>query len=220
MAPQQIHQVLKDLREEAGITASELARRLNISQSVISRRESGQQRWSPFEIRRAAEVLGTTTDAINRRMAAASRLTESVGIPVINRAPAGHLINYEEHGVHSGQGFEYLDRDAATLSPELFAVIVVGRSMCPLLEEGDTLILKPIHADDPESSIQPGKVVFVRIGTDEDGDQGCMLAQWFPVKDQPNMVRLHKSNPEYAGRTIPKSNITRLAVAIQKRSKL
>ncbi len=220
MAPRQVHQVLKELREEVGITASELARRLGISQSVISRRESGQQRWTPFEIKRAADVLDTSLEAISRRMSAAAQPADSVGIPVINRAPAGHAIDYEEYGVLAGQRFEYLDREAATLCQGLLAVVVVGRSMSPLLEEGDTIILRPVPMEDPESVVSPGKIVFVRLGTSEYADEGCMLAQWWPVKEQPSMVRLHKVNPEYPGRIVPKSHVTWLWLAIQKRSKI
>src|SRR5271155_1812097 len=52
-------------------------------------------------------------------------------IPIINQAPAGQPVDYQEYGIDSSIGYEYVPRsaDMAALDADiLFAVIVIGDS--------------------------------------------------------------------------------------------
>lgn len=49
---------LARIRESAGLTQSELARRLGVSQTVVSRTESGERRLDSADIQRFAEAIG------------------------------------------------------------------------------------------------------------------------------------------------------------------
>jgi repressor LexA len=217
---QRIHEILKAMREDRGWSQTEMAEKLGISPSVVSRRESGLYKWTPFDIKQAASVLGVTVDDINGQLAASARREESTGIPVLNRAPAGELIDYEEYGIDGGHWYEYLDRSAATKGPDLFAVVVLGQSMCPKLEEGDTVVLRPVRAADPDSVVKAGQVVFALLDGGMGGDASYTLAQWWPIRGKPAEIRLHKVNPDFEGRVVMKSAIKGLAVAIEKRCRM
>lgn len=52
--------LLRSLREDAGMTQSELGARLRRSQSFVSKYETGQRRLDPVELRRVARAVGTT----------------------------------------------------------------------------------------------------------------------------------------------------------------
>lgn len=57
---------LRRLREEAGVTQSELARRLGTTQSAVARLEAGQQRLNLATIKRVAEALDCDAELVIR----------------------------------------------------------------------------------------------------------------------------------------------------------
>ena len=74
---------LAHVRERAGLTQAELAGRLEVSQAVVSRTESGDRRLEDGELRRFAEALGSEEAcAIEGRRARSWR--------VLPRPPLGH----------------------------------------------------------------------------------------------------------------------------------
>ena len=74
---------LAHARERAGLTQAELARRLEVSQAVVSRTESGDRRLEDGELRRFAEALGSEeVGAIEERRARSWS--------VLPRPPLGH----------------------------------------------------------------------------------------------------------------------------------
>jgi len=50
--------LLKKIRQEAGLTQSQLAEKLDESQSYVSKYENGEQRLDLFEIERICDVTG------------------------------------------------------------------------------------------------------------------------------------------------------------------
>jgi transcriptional regulator with XRE-family HTH domain len=52
--------LLRQLREEAGLTQAQVARRLRRPQSFVSRYESGQRRLDLVELKQIGHVLGVT----------------------------------------------------------------------------------------------------------------------------------------------------------------
>lgn len=68
----QLAELLRRLREEAELTQVELAERLEVSQSVISKVESGQRRLDLVQIETYAQALGTPLPNLIRRWQRAS----------------------------------------------------------------------------------------------------------------------------------------------------
>ena len=61
--------LLYTLRTEAGLTQVQVAERLGVPQSFVSKYEAGQRRLDVIELGNVAEALGTTTTAILERLA-------------------------------------------------------------------------------------------------------------------------------------------------------
>lgn len=210
-------QLVRKLREERGWTLDELAQRINVSGSALARKERGEIRIKPPERKDLAKVFGMSLEDFDQQWRAGrmERTVGGPGIPVINRAPAGQVIDYEEYGVDSGQGMEYLDwgdiRDDLA-----FAVVVVGDSMEPSLSGGDYLILSSMSLPKPRARLEDGSVVFVRF-TPESGRRGCTIARWHPQPD--GSIILSKDNSRHKPIVCQREDIEQLAVAVEKRSK-
>lgn len=139
------------------------------------------------------------------------------GIPVINRAPAGNVIDYEECGVDTGQGRVYIDRDNIA-DPNAFAVIVTGDSMVGLLNDGDYAIFIPVNPDgktqNGRSAVEDGEAVFVRFS--ENGPvSGCTIALFYRLGD--GRIELKKKNEKYSPRYTKPELIANLSVLVQSR---
>lgn len=63
----QLSELLRRLREEAGLTQVDLADRLQVSQSVISKVESGQRRLDLVQLETYAQGLGVELKTLIRR---------------------------------------------------------------------------------------------------------------------------------------------------------
>ncbi|RIR69087.1 XRE family transcriptional regulator [Mycobacteroides abscessus] len=61
---QQLCAVLRDLRRAAGLTQVEVARRLDVPQSFVSKYESGERRLDVIELRHVAGAIGTTLETV------------------------------------------------------------------------------------------------------------------------------------------------------------
>jgi len=57
-------QVLREVRQEAGLTQAQVAERLDVPQSFVSKYESGERRLDVIELRHVAEVIGTSAHDI------------------------------------------------------------------------------------------------------------------------------------------------------------
>lgn len=210
---------IQEIREERGMTQRELADLTGIDQSLLSRRFSGQVRIKLNELPIFAKALGVTVDEIRKRAAPTNiERSRGPGIPVINRAPAGEIIDYEEFGVDSGQGYEYLDWDS--VKDELaFAVVVIGDSMEPVLYDGDRAVFSPVLPNRRQPKLDDGAIVFVRFGPMAP-KTGCTIARFFREPD--GRARLSKDNPRYPPIYVPmdqESVVDRIAVCIERRTR-
>lgn len=211
-------QTIKRLREERGWTQAELGKRVGLDGTNIARRERGQIRVKPVERPRFADAFGMSLIDFDDqwRNWQLERTRGAHGIPIINRAPAGMIVDYEEHGVDTGQGFEYVDFGDIT-DPLAFGVIVVGDSMESTLSDGDKVILSPIDPYRQSDLLANGKIVFVRFGV-EFNDGGCTLARFYA--DEDGQIRLQKDNPDYRPILCGREDVQSVAVAIERRLKL
>jgi len=212
-----IGSTIKRLREEHGWTQAELGARVGLNGTNIARRETGRTRVKAAERFKFAEAFGMSVTDFDEqwRQWTVSRTQGANGIPVINRAPAGQVVDYEEWGVDSGQGYEYVDFGAVD-DPLAFCVIVVGDSMQPTLQDADQLILSPVDPYKADERLTDGKIVFVRFTMDRDG--GCTLARFY--QEQEGRIRLHKDNPAYPPIHCDRDEIQGMAIAIERRMRL
>lgn len=212
-----IARAIRELRKEKGWNQSELGAKVGLTQSDISRRESGEVSIPPNEQRKFAKAFGLSIAEFEAKWRA-SHVPRSVGgrgIPVINRAPAGMVVPFEELSVDSGQGFEYLDW--GDVNDDLaFAVVVEGDSMEPSLYEGDYLVFSPMTVPKPKRELRDGAVVFVRF-TVESGRDGCALARWHDQGD--GVIVLSKDNPGHPPLVCKREDIQQLSVAVDRRTK-
>jgi transcriptional regulator with XRE-family HTH domain len=61
---QQLCTLLRQLRREAGLTQVDVAKRLDVPQSFVSKYESGERRLDVIELRHVAESIGTTLEIV------------------------------------------------------------------------------------------------------------------------------------------------------------
>ncbi len=212
-----IGETIRRLREERGWTQAELGARVGIDATNIGRREAGQTRVRPNERFRFAKAFGLSVADFDEqwRNWSVPRSRGAPGIPIINRAPAGQILDYEEYGVDSGQGFEYVDW--GDIEDKLaFGVIVVGDSMQPRLRDGDYVILSPCDPYRDDGKLEPGRIVFVRF-TEEVGG-GCTLARFYVQEN--GSIRLQKDNLAYEPILCEREAVQSIAVAIERREKL
>lgn len=208
---------IKRLREERNWTQAELGEKVGLDGTNIARRESGRTRVHPSERPLFAKAFGMTLIQFDEawRDWSVPRSVGGEGVPIINQAPAGKIIDYEEYGIDSGQGYTYVDRGAVD-DAMAFGVIVVGDSMEPRLREGDCLILSPADPYKRSDQLVDGKIVLVRFTTEHGG--GCTVARYFREGD--DQVRLQKDNPRYKPIVCNRAAIQSIAVGVERREKL
>lgn len=214
-----IGNTIRSLRKERGWTQIHLAGLLEVTQSVVSDRERGAMGVSHSERKRYAAAFGMTLDEFDT-LWRANKIEQTIGgdgIPVINRAPAGGIVDYEEYGVDSGQGFEYIDFGQLSKDQNLFALIVTGDSMSPTLEDGEYAVFKPMDREKSNGDFKDGSVCFVRFSR-EYKEQGCTIARVWPLDD--GDLQLTKDNPDHKPRLVKREYVEQIAVAIERRSKL
>ena len=131
-------------------------------------------------------------------------------IPVINKAPAGSPIDYEEYGIDSGVGFEYVPRSVGMEGELLFAVVIIGDSMSPIFTEGDLVIFRPLRQDE---TVPDGSAVFVRFTAER--QHGCTFKSVFRHAD--GFLDLRPENPVHQRILVRGTEIERMAIALERR---
>jgi transcriptional regulator with XRE-family HTH domain len=181
---------------------AELAERIGSDRQHVSRIEAKSLATIRQETyRKLAQAFDMSVEQLDREWRG-TKIPQTQGapglVPVINRAPAGIVVNYDESGVDSGQGRFYIER-AGVSDPNAFAVVVIGDSMEGELTEGDYAIFSPMHMDGtlinmPAVKIEEGHTVFVRFSQDS-RHEGCTLAMLYRLSD--GRIELRKRNKKY-----------------------
>ena len=142
-------------------------------------------------------------------------------IPVVNKAPAGPPVDYEDHGIDSRTGFEYVARpahlaDGPDAEGRLFAVVIVGASMIPTYHPGDLVVFRPVDPEavaDGATPVADGSPVFVRFTADR--DHGCTIKTLWRRTD--GRFDLRPENPSHDPTIAGPWEMARLAVAVDRR---
>jgi transcriptional regulator with XRE-family HTH domain len=233
-----IGDIIRQLREDRGWDQGELLDRfqrvakqrgliVSMSKNVISRRETGKIAIKPPERKLWAEVFGMSVEEFDQQWRG-SRVHDRpapMGIPVINRGPAGVVQPYDHDHMAGGEfhnAFEYVDRgdpqdEARYISDDLaFALIIVGDSMEPAMTEGDLAVFTPMTVPRPRQRLENGKVVFVRFGP-ESKNEGVTVARWFQQAD--GSIQLSKDNRKYPALSVKAEEIVQLACCVELRKR-
>lgn len=72
-AQEQLQALLRQVRTEAGLTQTDVARRLGQPQSFVSKYESGERRLDILELREVCQVIGIPLSEFIRRLEEALR---------------------------------------------------------------------------------------------------------------------------------------------------
>lgn len=62
-----LQELLRQIRHDAGLRQSELAQRLNVTQSYVSKYEAGEKRLDLIELRRICQAIGISLEEFVRR---------------------------------------------------------------------------------------------------------------------------------------------------------
>jgi transcriptional regulator with XRE-family HTH domain len=217
-------EVIRQLREEAGLTQAAVGKLVGMSGVLVSRREKGDIRIKPPEMKLWAKAFGISLDQFLERMRQGQKLHDRPAptkIPIINRGAAGTIVDFDHSQFGSGEyheAMQYEDRDAATQHGELFGVVVVGDSMQPNILENDILIFHPVDGRRGSPDLRDGLVVHVRFAA-ERPIQGNGIYRMFWASADKKTIRLAKDNPRYPSITLPLNveNIARIASFVQLR---
>ena len=134
-------------------------------------------------------------------------------IPIINKAPAGPPIDFEEFGIDSGVGYEYVARSLWMDAHDvLFAAVLIGDSMSPAYAAGDLVIFRPVRQ---EERLPDGSPVFVRFSAER--DHACTF-KWLKRRED-GRYELQPENAKYPTQIAGPEMIDRMALAIERREK-
>lgn len=64
---EKLQELLRQIRQEAGLRQSELAQRLKVSQSYVSKYEAGEKRLDLIELRRICQAVGISLNEFVKR---------------------------------------------------------------------------------------------------------------------------------------------------------
>jgi phage repressor protein C with HTH and peptisase S24 domain len=223
---------IKRLREERDWTQAQLGEKVGLDGTNIARRERGDTQIKPAERQKFAKAFGLSVTAFDDawRVFRTGRTQGGHGIPLINKVPAGEVQDYEEYGVDSGQGYEYLDYGDIR-DDQAFALEIVGDSMQPRLNEGDRVIFSYCDPYRDDGKLKAGRIVFVRFvegeapsvrpndqGLKRSSEGGCMVARFYPLEGE--QILLRKDNPDWPPILVHRQAIQNVAVAIERREKM
>ena len=173
----EVVELVKKLTAEQNMSMSELARRVGIAKSAISRYFNGPRELPLNKIGDFASVLHTTPDYL-LGMEYKPQPPQGIKIPVLGTVAAGIPISAVE---------DILDYEEIPQSwqnqGEFFGLKIKGDSMEPRMESGDVVIVKQ------QSDANSGDTVIVLVNGD---DATCKR-----LEKTDNGIMLVSTNPKY-----------------------
>lgn len=184
---------IKMLREQRGITQSELAEICKVSDKAISTWENGRNIPRMGAIQRMADYFGIPKSAIIENIAPP---VNAIRIPVLGNIPAGIPLS----AVEDIEGWEELSPDMLRGGKEYFALAIKGDSMMPEYRDGDVLILRK------QDSCETGDDCAVMVNGDD--------ATFKRVRRSKKGITLQPLNPTYDPMFFSNEEIMSLPVRI------
>lgn len=146
--------ILNELKDEQELSISELARRVGMAKSAVSRYFNKTRQFPLNRAHDFAAALNTTTEYILGidNVKSKSKKTKGVTIPVLGEVAAGIPIEAIEDIID----YEEISKDMAHTG-DFFGLRIKGDSMSPRISEGDVVIVR--QQNDAES----GDIVIVLV---------------------------------------------------------
>nr|DAF47840.1 MAG TPA: Repressor protein CI [Siphoviridae sp. ctJjf17] len=170
--------LVKKLTTEQNMSMSELARRVGIAKSAISRYFNGTRELPLNKIEEFASALHTTPNYLLGMEYEPTQVQQGIKIPVLGTVAAGIPISAVE---------DILDYEEIPQSwqnqGEFFGLKIKGDSMEPRMESGDVVIVKQ------QSDANSGDTVIVLVNGD---DATCKR-----LEKTDNGIMLVSTNPKY-----------------------
>ena len=194
--------LLNRLKDESGLEVNDLAERTGFHRSTVTRHLKGESGLNYKGRRAYAKAFAVDMDDFENawldRGRPSARHRSHRGIPIINKTPAGEVVDYEDLGHNH---YSYVPVAGELSDPDAFGVEVVGDSMQPTFREGDRVIFAP--------SLAPvdGDPVFVRFGSSR--EDGCTFKRFAEVDEE--RVMLYPENTDYKKLVVRKDEIERMA---------
>ena len=151
---------LKQLREEKGLSQSEIAKIIGVGRTTYLKWENGENQPTR-KLDQLSQFFGVSIDYLLgksdvKNIKSKNLHSRGIRIPVLGRVVAGIPIEAVE---------EILDYEEITpelaATGEFFALQVRGDSMLPKLEEGDVVIVKK------QEDVETGDIAIVLVNGDE-----------------------------------------------------
>lgn len=146
--------ILNELKDEQELSISELARRVGMAKSAVSRYFNKTRQFPLNRAHDFAAALNTTTEYILGidDVKSKSKKNKGVTIPVLGEVAAGIPIEAIEDIID----YEEISKDMAHTG-DFFGLRIKGDSMSPRISEGDVVIVR--QQNDAES----GDIVIVLV---------------------------------------------------------
>ena len=150
---------LKALRNKKGLSQTELAKLLFVSQQTVAKWETDKSTPNPETILKISNILDVSTDYLlgNSTEPSSDSKSKYIKIPVLGYVAAGiptdaveNIIDWEEIPAEMAKSAEY------------FGLVINGDSMEPRICKGDVVIVRK------QSDIDSGDIAIVII----DGERG------------------------------------------------
>lgn len=183
-----------NIRRARKIKQIEVAKALGVNQSTVSGWENGTREADYETLRRLADYLGVTVDALLGRSEAHPK-RKGRRIPVLGDVAAGIPIE----AIEDILDYEDIDEDLARTG-EFFALRIKGHSMEPRMMEGDVVIVRQ------QETAENGDTVVVSVNGD--------LATVKKIKIGPAGITLMPTNPTYDPLFYTKEEVEQLPVRI------
>lgn len=187
--------IFKELRKKRNITQVELAKKLNVNQTTISKWEKGKSIPDIMMLKTLSDFYGVQIECfLNKEIPQVAKVENA--IPVLGRIPAGIPIEMIEDVLD----YEELKPEMLIGNKKYFALKVKGDSMMPKFQEGDVLIVR--QQDDCEN----GAYAIVAVNGDD--------ATFKKVIKKENGIILQPLNTNYEPIIFDKKQIETLPVRI------
>lgn len=175
---------IRFLREGRNLSISELAERVGIDRSTLSRIESGERKIVADLVQRLANAL--SVDIATLYDVEPLKIVPLRPIPLVSRIPAGDPIEYTNADYPAGWAEEFVPCPEDVSDPAAFALKVEGQSMEPRFKDGDIVIISP------QAKLKDGAPVVYRL---KNGD--CAVKNYHGGEN--NEIILCPENPQKGG---------------------
>lgn len=169
---------IRRLRKERGYSQEQLARKLNVTQGVVSHWEVGSHLPGTAQMIQLAQIFGVPLDSLTddspRRDLDSIQVIRNA-VPIIGEIACGERVTPDT----TPEGYADLP-DGVRAD---FALRCKGDSMAPTLRDGDLVLIRA------QPEVEPGQIAAINI----DGETTLKH-----VYRQPGGIALIAENPEYA----------------------